>query len=170
MEKLKLEECLLKMKKIGHTNAMWQSKMLWVMIVLSLFLIVLSSISVSALGNVASWDKDPIENNGNHYAYGHYKIKDLWGIPVISSTIADYSLIYNTDKCNVGNECKAIGEAILYDDTPLFNDVLVYTVLSAGKFGFYNRTSNVWTDLSATDTGDWVGSLGVNDVAVNPNN
>jgi len=123
MEKLKLEECLLKMKKIGHTNAMWRSKMLWVMIVLSLFLIVLSSISVSALGNVASWDKDPIENNGNHYAYGHYKIKDLWGIPVISSTIAEYSLIYNTDKCNVGNECKAIGEATLYDDAPLFNDV-----------------------------------------------
>ena len=94
-------------------------KKILVSIILAIFLISFAS----ALGNVASWDKDPIDNNGNHYAYGHYKIKNIWGIPIISSTIAEYSLIYNTDKCNVGNECKAIGEAILHDDVPLFNDV-----------------------------------------------
>ncbi|MEX0932740.1 MAG: hypothetical protein WDZ77_01425 [Candidatus Pacearchaeota archaeon] len=36
--------------------------------------------------------------------------------------------------------------------------------------GVYNRTSNEWEDLSASDAGDWVGTSHVTGVAVNPNN
>src|SRR3989304_4280989 len=110
MEKLKQEVSHHKMKKI------------LVSIILAIFMISFAS----ALGNVASWDKDPIENNGNHYAYGHYKIKDLLGIPFISDTIAEYSLIYNSRYCYIGEECQAVGIATLYQEAKLFDDVSFY--------------------------------------------
>ena len=47
--------------------------------------------------------------------------------------------------------------AFAYDN----NSNLIYLGGSKGKFGVYDRTSNVATDLSATDTGDWIGSTGV---------
>ena len=88
-------------------------------IIFSIFLIS----SASAIWEVAQFDKDFQDNNGNHYAYGHYKVKDYLGLPLISKDIAEYTLIYNTDKCNVGNECKAIGTATLYEDASLFESV-----------------------------------------------
>jgi len=51
--------------------------------------------------------------------------------------------------------------SVAYDST---HD-LVYLGIGEGKFGVYNRTSNVTTDLSATDTSNWMLEEGVNSVA-----
>jgi len=54
-----------------------------------------------------------------------YGTIDIWDGNLIypDEKVADYTLIYNTDYCNIGNECKAIGEAILYEDASLFKSV-----------------------------------------------
>ena len=49
------------------------------------------------------------------------------------------------------------------------NDNLVYTVLTAGKFGVYNHSNGVWMNLSGNDTGNWAGISTVLGVAVNTN-
>jgi len=50
--------------------------------------------------------------------------------------------------------------------TPIFafNSTAVYTGLGSGRFGVYNPVTNVWTDLSATDPGNWAGGFTVNSI------
>lgn len=79
----------------------------------------------------------------------------------INGTITDLS---TTDTNNwVGtSRFGAPGVGLNYDPV---ND-LVYTSLNNGKFGVYNPSTNVWEDLSSTDTNNWANEWLINDNAI----
>src|SRR3990167_1041025 len=93
------------------------TKTLWVMIILPLFLIVLSSVSVSATLSINNYvDFSPI-------AESKYGKIDIWNGNIIfpDSKLATYTLEENTEQCLI--DCHASGTATLYQDGTLFDDV-----------------------------------------------
>jgi len=66
--------------------------------------------------------------------------------------------LFNLSKGFEGTGTNTITGLVAVDDS-------IYIGLGAGNFGVYNITSNQWTNLNQTDSGNWVGTSSLNSLA-----
>ncbi len=129
------------------------------------------------IGNVSIDLLDPSENNIN---YSTIPLSINFSANVTgnsSSEIVNISLLIDgvineTLDSNIWDDLSGTDEEGFLSEirdihvSPL--DGLVYLGIFSGKFGVYNRTSNITENLSATDSGDWMGGSHVESVSVSP--